>query len=162
VLYIDAMRWEHQVSWKEPLPVLSIRETVPSEKVSQRIRELLKTVYEVAGDRATGVPFAMWHDVSGNEPHQTFDMEVGTPIFRGAEPSGPVQLSQLPGGNVLQVTYKGHYDGLSAAYKEVFEWMHANRYEPSGAPWDSYLDDPAKTGTDECRTLICWPVRVRH
>lgn len=156
------MRWEHEVVWKEATPVLSIREKIPGPQISTRLKELLNIVYEAAGEHATGFPFAIWHDVSGEVPNQVFDTEAGTPIFKGAEGKGDVMTSHLPGGTVLQVSYIGPYDGLSNAYQEIFQWMRDNRYEPAGPPWDWYVDDPAKTGTDECRTLICWPVRVNH
>ena len=156
---MSRMQWDHQVVWREPSLTLSVREKVLSGHVGERLKEILPKAIKAAAEHATGYPFAIWHDVSGTIPDQIFDMEAGMQVFKGAVDVDGFKISHLPGGNILQITYMGSYDGLSEAYTEIVQWMRANAFEPAGPPWDSYVDDPELTGVDNCRTLICWPVR---
>ena len=83
-----------------------------------------------------------------------FDIEAGFPVAAPFPGSGQVEGSTLPGGPVAKTMHVGSYQGLGDAYTAIEEWLGASGYEVSGAPWETYLDDPE---VPEPRTLVFWP-----
>jgi AraC family transcriptional regulator len=52
---------------------------------------------------------------------------------------------------------------LQQAYGAVEQWIAANGYEPAGAPWEVYLNDPGDhPDPKDWKTEIFWPVRQQR
>lgn len=98
-----------------------------------------------------GPPFCRM-DMTGDE----FLLEVGFPVAEPIEPAGRVVPSTLPGGEVATALHTGPYDQVGPVYFAVEEWLRANGYESTGAPWEAYLDGPE---VPEPRTIVSWPCR---
>jgi effector-binding domain-containing protein len=97
----------------------------------------------------TGPPFARY-----DMAEDGFAVEAGFPVAVPFAGTGQVEGSTLPGGTAARTMHVGSYQGLGSAYSALEEWLRANRYETSGAPWETYLDDPEVA---EPRTLVFWP-----
>lgn len=149
---------DHKIVEFESVPTVTIREQVLGSQIGPRLMVLLPKAYAAAGGKAAGPPFAMWHCATQTEKGNLFDMEAGVPVSEPLAGNDEIKPSTLPSGKLLQVTYTGHYDGLTDAYNEVMQWMKRNGHESAGAPWDWYIDDPEHTSPENLRTLICWPV----
>jgi effector-binding domain-containing protein len=53
----------------------------------------------------------------------------------------------------------GPYDQLSETYAALERWIEANGYRVSGAPWESYITDPADhPDPADWRTEVFWPL----
>jgi AraC family transcriptional regulator len=51
------------------------------------------------------------------------------------------------------------YDQLVNAYAAVEEWIKSQGFTPSGAPWESYLTDPAEhPDPKDWKTEVFWPI----
>lgn len=150
---------DHRVVQTEPQPTLSVRVTVRGDEIAATLMDILPRVVAYAGENTAGMPFAIWHGVLGSPPSQEFDMEAGVPVSLALQGEGDIRASELPGGSILQVTYRGTYDGMTDAYHELMQWMELEELHSSGPPWDWYLDDPSRVPADQCRTLICWPIQ---
>lgn len=98
-----------------------------------------------------GPPFGRYRIVEGG-----FDVEAGFPAPSTVAATGRVEPTVLPGGPVATTTHVGSYDGVSAAYQAVQEWVEASGYVVAGDPWECYLDGP---DVPEPRTLVCFPCR---
>jgi len=83
-----------------------------------------------------------------------FDVEAGFPVPRPVMPTGRVQPTTLPGGEVAETVHVGPYEGIAAAYTAVAAWLETDGRHPTGAPWELYLDDP---DVAEPRTVVCFP-----
>ena len=105
----------------------------------------------VAGVPVVGPPFCRM-DMTGDE----FLLEVGFPVAEPIEPAGRVVPSTLPAGEVATVLHTGPYDQVAPAYFAIEEWLEEHGYEPTGAPWEAYLDGPE---VPEPRTIVSWPCR---
>jgi effector-binding domain-containing protein len=99
----------------------------------------------------TGPPFGRYAPTP-----EGFDAEAGFPSSGEVQETGRVEPSTLPGGLVAQVEHVGPYDGISAAYEAVEQWLDEHGYVVTGAPWESY---PSGPDTPEPRTLVCFPCR---
>ncbi len=98
-----------------------------------------------------GPPFGRYRIVDGG-----FDVEAGFPASSAVAATGRVEPTVLPGGPVATTMHVGSYDGVSAAYAAVQEWVGSSGYVVAGDPWECYLDEP---DVAEPRTLVCFPCR---
>ena len=98
------------------------------------------------GLHPTGPPFARY-GMGG----RGFDVEAGFPSSVQVSPTGRVEAGELPGGPVIVVMHRGVDDGVAAAYRAGGEWLAANQWTATGAPWEAYLDGPEVA---EPRTLV--------
>lgn len=74
---------------------------------------------------------------------------------------GDVRAETLPAGPVAVTIHSGPYDQLPAAYAALEEWMAANGFHASAAPWEGYLNDPADhPDPRDWKTEVCWPVSI--
>jgi effector-binding domain-containing protein len=151
-----------------PQPTAAVRVSQPMAEldlasVFDRGIPLVAERVVAAGGSLAGPPFGRYH-VFGPD---VVDVEIGFPIdvipdlpwLKDCAP-GDVGRSQLPGGPVARTTHLGSYEGLSATYDALHEWIHAQPgYDDSVGAWESYVDDP--TAADDpatVRTEIFWPL----
>jgi len=65
----------------------------------------------------------------------------------------------LPGGGAACTIHAGPYEDLNEAYAALEAWMESHGFTPRGAPWESYLTDPAEHANPrDWRTEISWPL----
>lgn len=88
-----------------------------------------------------------------------FSIEVGMPVATAPQGEGAVEAGTLPGGPVAVAMHAGPYDQLSETYAALERWIEANGYRAGGAPWESYITDPADhPDPADWRTEVFWPL----
>jgi AraC family transcriptional regulator len=88
-----------------------------------------------------------------------FSIEVGMPVATVPQGEGAVEAGTLPGGPVAVAMHGGPYDQLSETYAALERWIEANGYRVGGAPWESYITDPADhPDPADWRTEVFWPL----
>ena len=153
------------------MPMLSIerRELSPAHVLSVRARcarhELAKTMAECFGK---AFPYAMQSGVPlAGRPFTRylstgpglFTIESGCVLGAAAAGAGEIEAATLPGGAAAVAMHGGSYDTLSETYAEMERWMEKNGMRPAGAPWESYITDPAEhPDPSNWRTEISWPL----
>lgn len=148
------MDYEIEVVERHPEDTAVISGRVPHGAVGDFIPAALSELFDAVGeDPIVGPPFCRM-DMQGDE----FVLEVGFPVERPVTATGRIEPSTLPGGAVATVMNIGPYESVPPAYWAIEEWMREHHYEPTGAPWESYLDGPE---VERPRTLVCWPCRRR-
>jgi len=88
-----------------------------------------------------------------------YEIEVGMPVSPAGPGEGDVQAGSLPGGPVAVAVHAGPYDQLTEAYAALERWIEANGFRIGGAPWESYITDPADhPDPADWRTEVYWPL----
>lgn len=154
-----------------PMPTLSIerREMQPQPVLIMRCRASRAELQAAIGDSLGGVfghcmkvglplegrPFTRYLSTGPG----LWEIECGKPLSAPAPGEGAIEPATLPGGSVLVAMHGGLYDQLNETYVAMERWMEANGTRPGGAPWESYITDPADhPNPEEWRTEVYWPL----
>ena len=116
--------------------------------LGQAFSQVMGTL-SMEGLTPTGMPFARF-DFAGDG----FKVEAGFPTSSVAADNDGVHDIELPGGDAVTTLHVGAYTGVADAYTAIESWMSEHGYQPTGAPWESYLDGP---DVAEPRTVVTWP-----
>ena len=144
----------------DPRPALIIRRKVKATDLAATLGEILPKIFAYAqrqGIPLTGPPFTRYvqHGVG------MMTIEGGLPTAAAAPVEGEIEAIELPGGPAAIAIHKGPYDGLGDTHAAVEAWVGAQGLEAAGAPWESYVTDPAdKPDPREWETEVVWPLRA--
>jgi effector-binding domain-containing protein len=150
------MECEHVVL--ESRPALTMRWQTTFDGLPRAFDETfatLKTYFMEIGETPSGPPFAMYHNIDG----QNVDVELGVPVDRPLPGRDRIQASELPGGDVVTSLVVGPYDQLPGAYAALMNWMEAQGYVARSAPFEQYLNDPSSVPPEQYETRISFPVQ---
>jgi DNA-binding transcriptional MerR regulator len=136
-------------------PVLRIRATKRvGEPVGSAIAEVFETILR-QGRVMVAPPY-----FSGSEPDEGIaPFEAGIPVDSPGLAEGRVEPGVLGGGEVATTLYRGPYQGLAVAYRELWAQIEAAQLSPNGDPREVYLTSPDATpNPDDYLTEVVWPV----
>lgn len=154
------MAIEFRIVELQEQPGLAITEQVAFWSIGKKWGELfgeLMAHFQKNGIQMAGPPFTVYRSWGTMK----VTMEVGLPV---AEPSkavgdGRVKAMSLPAGKAVTGVYVGPYGKISSGYKEMQEWMAAQKVKPAGAMWEVYLTDPEiEKDQSKLQTQIFWPI----
>ena len=157
---------EITVHQRGPQPVLSVRPTVPVDRLASAQGEGLRAVWDHLqrqGATPAGPPFVRYHSFGEAET----DVEVGIPVAAAAAGQGRVGAGGLPGGTAASAWHLGPHDRLADAYARLRAWLDERGHQPDGPGWEVYhwIDprqepDPAAwPDPSTWRTELVQPIR---
>jgi effector-binding domain-containing protein len=147
-------------------PTVCARLTAPSQSLGALFGRILGEVFHAlgaAGVAPTGAPYGRYYDYGP----ESMDVEIGVPVAAappgmpavGELPPGEIGAGMLPGVAAAVAIHVGRYDGLSATYAGLEQWMRSHGHRATGAPWESYVDDPGDmSDMSAVRTEVLWPI----
>jgi effector-binding domain-containing protein len=97
-----------------------------------------------------------------DEEHARYVYKAAIP-FKGFAPradGGPVKVMTTTAGPAIRAIHVGAYSELKTTYETLKAFMTLAKLQPTGAPWDEYVSDPAKTPEDQLITHVYFPVAV--
>jgi len=118
-----------------PQPVMVLRREIQPSGIAQALAEMFPQVFQNAqrsGAVVVGPPFARYLEMGLG----MWTIEAGIPV------AGP-SADTLPGGLAAVTTHTGPYDKLREAFAAIQKWIAAEGLAAAGAPWESYVTDPA-------------------
>jgi len=152
---------DYSVTTKElsPQPVLVVRRRVKPSGIAATLAEVLGLVFQCAqrtGAALVGPPLARYLEWGPG----LITIEAGMPISAPVPGDGEVAADTLPGGMVAMTTHAGPYDKLTEAHAAIQVWIEAQGLVAAGAPWESYVTDPADyPDPQDWKTEIFWPIK---
>ena len=142
----------------QPQPALVLKRRIARAEIAATIAEGLGKTYPYALQNSlaiAGRPFARYSDVGPG----LMTIEVGTPLAAPAAGVGDIQAITLPGGPAAVAVHMGAYDKLQDTYAAIERWMQEHGVRAAGAPWESYITDPAEhPDPANWRTDVYWPI----
>jgi AraC family transcriptional regulator len=142
----------------QPQPALIVRSRVARHEIPNAIATGLGQVFThmaQTGSTLAGRPFARYPDVGPG----LLTIEVGVPIAADGTSAGAVEAVTLPGGPSAYAVHMGPYDRLQDTYAVMERWIVESGARAGGAPWESYITDPAELPNPaDWRTDVYWPL----
>lgn len=151
------MGYEIERKTVEPLMVAFVTSKACVAEMPQRMGEAFQRVYECTtrvDAQPEGPAFAQY--LSMEEP---FEFRAGFPVARKFEPGNGVEVSELPGGEVISTIHLGPYDRLEEAYEALMAYARENGLQPGDSMWEFYWNDPQTTDPEDLKTEIVMPLR---
>jgi len=143
-----------------PAHVLIVRARCGRHELSQTMGECFGKAFPYAmqsGVPLAGRPFTRYLSTGPG----LFTIESGCVLAAATPGQGEIEAALLPGGPAVVAMHGGPYDTLSQTYAEMERWMEKNGMHPGGAPWESYITDPADhPDPADWRTEVYWPLRA--
>ncbi len=141
-------------------PVLFVRKRVARHEIATAIAESLGKVFpyaQKAGLAIAGRPFSRYPSMGPG----LLTIEIGMPVAAAASGEGEIEAGSLPGGPVAMAVHGGDYQQLHETFAALERWIEANGFRPGGAPWESYVTDPADfPDPNDWRTEVYWPLEA--
>lgn len=139
-------------------PTLFVRLHTARQDLAATIGAGLGKAYgfaQSAGGALAGPPFVRYVATGPG----LLTIEAGVPLAATMAGAGEVEAGELPGGPVLVALHGGAYDQLSQTYAAMERWAAEHGAAFAGAPWESYLTDPADhPDQGDWRTEVFWPL----
>jgi AraC family transcriptional regulator len=138
--------------------VLVVRRRIKQTEIAATLAAALGLVFQYAqraGAALAGPPLARYLEWG-----PVITIEAGMPIAAPVPGDGDVAADTLPGGQAAMTTHAGAYNKLTEAHAAVQAWIEEHGLAASGAPWESYVTDPADyPDPKDWKTEIFWPIR---
>jgi AraC family transcriptional regulator len=153
---------EYSITKKEisPQPVLVVRRRVKPSEIAATLADALGRVFQYAqrsGAALAGQPLTRYLEWGPG----LITIEAGMPVATLVPGEGDVLADRLPGGLVATTTHAGTYDKLTEAHAAIQVWIGAQGLVAAGAPWESYVTDPADfPDPKDWKTEVFWPIRA--
>lgn len=141
--------------------ILLIRRKIPRPQLQGMLAECFGRLY--AHGKKAGLPIAGWPVARylSVGPGQ-WTVEAAMPVAIAATGEGEMEPGMLPAGPVALGIHGGAYEQLPETYVAIEKWMGANDASAGGAPWESYVTDPAQhPDPAHWRTEVYWPLAVK-
>jgi AraC family transcriptional regulator len=143
-----------------PQPVLIVRRRVKRSEIAATIGEVLPPIFIYAqqnGIALAGLPFTRYVEMGPGLVTMEPGMRVVAPAVVSGQ--GEIVAETLPGGPAATTIHTGPYDTLSDAYAAIEQWIEAEGLAAAGAPWESYITDPAEhPDPKDWKTEVFWPL----
>lgn len=135
----------------QPKNILYIREKINIADFSKYMGRLFQTVTKEKLTIA-GAPMSIYHDEEFNP--ESYDTEIAIPVKEVVKGT-----RELPGCLCAMATLKGPYSELTSIYAKLKQWIEAEGYTITAAPYEVYLTDPGQTAPEDYITEVYFPVK---
>jgi AraC family transcriptional regulator len=141
-------------------PILFIRRRIARAELTPMLAECFGTLF--GHGQRSGLPIAGWplarYVAMGPG---LWTVEAAMPLASPAVAVGDMQPGSLPAGPTAFAIHVGAYGQLPETHTAVERWIDAQGYQVSGAPWESYVTDPAQhPDPADWRTEVYWPLAI--
>lgn len=119
---------------------LVVRSSIPIKELKSEMaetREKLIAYFNHISAHPAGDFFVTYHSFSKKE----VDMEAGYPTFERMAGEEEIITSEKAAGLYLSCVHQGPHQKIPQVYREMDEWLKANRFETTGESEEIYLNE---------------------
>jgi AraC family transcriptional regulator len=154
-----------------PQPVLLVRRRIKRSEIAATIGNVLPGIFQYAqqhGIALAGHPLTRYVEIGAGlltiEPAMRVTASEKHPAGAAARAAESAETGVvediLPGGPAATTVHAGPYETLHEAYAALEMWIESNGFHRAGAPWESYITDPAEyPDPKDWKTEVSWPIR---
>ena len=132
--------------------------TATPAELPEVFARIFPAVYEALtrqGVTDMGHVISVYHTMDTEQMTISAGIEVGD----GVEPGEPLELLEMPAGDVIKADHIGPYDQLAATHEAVWAFAQEQRRSPSAGPIERYITDPeAEPDPTKWHTQIILPL----
>ncbi len=129
--------------------------TLISEKLGKAYSELIDFI-NINAIKETGSPFAVTLAYENN----LWKFQAAIPVERNdVKTTGRIKSGLTYAGKAIRAVYFGPYNGATAAYQKIDDYVSKNKKEFSWYSWEVYVSDPTNTPPDKIETHIYFPIK---
>jgi effector-binding domain-containing protein len=107
-----------------------------------------------------GAPLGIYYTAL-SQPESEPVWEVAMVVSGNPEVKPPLVKKEFSCSKQAEMTYKGPYTSVGSAYPKLMAFIDQSGFKPNGPALETWMDDPASTRPEDCRTLIIIPVEKR-
>jgi len=144
-------------------------EQLPAQDVLAVRREVSMATIGTAMDSAFG---ALWRHVAQTgaqpagpplvlylePPEGEFTIEVCVPVAANAVGAEGIDVQHLPATEAATLVHQGPYDGLSASWQQLGDWVRGSGRTAGGPAREVYVTDPRGCAPEDLRTQLVIPL----
>ncbi len=141
-------------------PILSIRtrsSMISLPKTLGKAFEKLEARLKELGEEPAGAPFVAYY----NKNMLNLDIEIGFPIKHSLEGNEEINAGIQPAGKYAMTTHQGPYGNVRPAYNALTKKVKDEGFQPSGAAYEYYLNDPMNTKASDLLTQVVFPLKPK-
>ncbi len=142
----------------EAQPILYIQRRIVRTELQPLYAECFPKIFGhamKAGLAMAGQPLARY--VSTGAGLWTIDCAI--PMAEPAPGGGEIEAGFLKAGPAAFAVHSGAYEQLPETNAAIAKWIEDNGYRCDGAPWESYVTDPAEyPDVADWKTEVFWPL----
>lgn len=106
------------------------------------------------GAQPAGPPFVLYFE----PPEGELSVEVCVPVTANAVGAEGIEVHELPAVEAATLVHHGPYDGLSASWQQLREWVRASGRTVAGPAREVYVTDPRGCAPQDLRTELVIPL----
>lgn len=110
---------------------------------------------------AEGAPMGVYYHALAQPAAEEPAWEVAMVVAGNPEVQSPLGKKEFSCAKQAEMTFKGPYAALGSAYPKLLAFIDQSGYKPIGLAVETWMDDPANTRPEDCRTLIVIPVEKK-
>ena len=141
VLITNAQESISRITMKPLKMIYIVDTTLSTDSFSYKMEKGYGILFTMVGQQQLkpGKVMAIYHTMT---PPWIFDIAVEVDKAPG-QLAGSVQFKTIEGGDAIVVHYKGPFEQIETAYRQIEEWLKVNNKQKAGPPMEAYLNDPA-------------------
>ena len=129
----------------------------PYTQIPQKLGELMAEIQK-QNLEMLGEPSMIYYNSPDQVKPEELRWDVCVPLSALEKVAAPLKKGEYKYPTVAEIIYKGPYDSVGSAYPSLLQFIAKNGYKFNGPVCETYMDDPASTKPEDCRTLIVVPI----
>ena len=130
-----------------------------TEELAETFARIFPAVYAALTEQGVtdmGHVIAIYHSMDADQ----MELSAGIEVSDGVEPTGPLELWELPACEAIKADHFGPYEELGRSHEKVLSYVQQLGRAPRSGPIERYITDPeAEPDPSKWHTEILLPLQ---
>jgi len=154
--HADYSTGEIEIVEVKSTPALAFRSRAIPAQIAQSMGMAFGQIMEYVGDTKHGTPMSIWYDWQSD----TLEFDNVIPLDEPMEGKGNIKSIVTYAGRAIKAVHTGDYESTQHSWKLMGDYIHENKLELNGDPYEVYITDPGmEPDPSKWITELYWPVK---